>query len=71
MIDKEEAKDFIEIALNRLEKSVVEKDSALIRTSGQEFKNLISDYGRIIGKENIKNYSANYKNIMKKGEPLK
>ena len=71
MIDKEDAKNFIESSLNKLEKSVVEKDKTLFKNSGQEFRNLISDYGRIIGKESVNDYFKNYKDIMKKGEPLK
>ena len=71
MIDKEDAKNFIESYLNKLEKSVGEKDKTLFKNSGQEFRNLISDYGRIIGKESVNDYFKNYKDIMKKGEPLK
>lgn len=71
MIDKEQAREFIDATLSKLEKSVVEGNTKLIRNNGYEFKNLISDYGRIIGKESTANYLKKYESLMIRGGCLK
>lgn len=71
MKDSEQAKEFIETSLSRLEQSVLQKKDTEIFQAKQEFNSLISEYGKIIGKKSIKNYFNNYSGIMEKGKYLK
>lgn len=71
MMDKEQARDFIETALNGLEKSVIEKNEQAIQKSKQEFNSLISEYKRVMGTKDADAYTQNYAEIMKKGGYLK
>ncbi|MEK6817239.1 MAG: hypothetical protein AABX80_00395 [Nanoarchaeota archaeon] len=71
MNDTEQAREFIENALNGLEKSVKEKNNGMISKSRDEFTTLITEYSPIIGTKSVYNYLNNYKEIIKKGDYLR
>ena len=64
MKDAEQAKDFIETALNGLEKSVNENNKIIIRQNTQTFNALISEYRKIIGRNETQKYLNNYTEII-------
>ena len=66
MKDGEQARDFIETALNGLEKSVKENNKRTIQQNTQTFNALISEYRRIIGRNETQKYLNNYAEIIKK-----
>jgi len=64
MKDAEQAKDFIETALNGLEKSVNENNKIIIQQNTQTFNALISEYRKIIGRNETQKYLNNYAEII-------
>ena len=68
MKDTEQAKDFIEIALNGLEKSVNEDNKMAIQQNTQTFNVLISEYKNMVGRKEVKNYLNNYAEIINGGK---
>ena len=66
MKDGEQARDFIETALNGLEKSVKENNKMATQQNTQTFNALISEYRRIIGRNETQKYLNNYAEIIKK-----
>ena len=71
MKDTEQAIEFIDNALNGLEKSVAEKNDTKIKTNQQEFNSLISEYRKVIGRKSVNTYTQNYAEIMENGGYLK
>jgi len=71
MKDTEQAKNFIEIALNGLEKSVNEDNKMAIQQNTQTFNVLISEYKNMVGRKEVKNYLNNYAEIINGGKYLK
>ncbi len=67
MKDSEQARDFIETALNGLEKSVSEKNNIAVNNQRQEFNLLISEYRKVIGTKSVNTYMQNYSEIIKNG----
>ena len=66
MKDTEQAKNFIEIALNGLEKSVNEDNKMAIQQNTQSFKDILSEYRNFIETECVNTYLNNYTEILKK-----
>ena len=66
MKDATQAIDFIETALNGLEKSVKENNKMAMQQNTQTFNALISEYRRIIGRNETQKYLNNYTEIIKK-----
>ena len=66
MKDGEQARDFIETALNGLEKSVKENNKRTIQQNTQTFNALISEYKSVIGRNETQKYLNNYAEIIKK-----
>ena len=66
MTDGEQARDFIETTLNGLEKSVNEKNKIAIQQNTRSFNALISEYKKIIGRNETQKYLNNYAEILKK-----
>ena len=71
MKDTEQAKNFIEIALNGLEKSVNEDNKMAIQQNTQTFNVLISEYKNMVGRKEVKNYLNNYAEIINGRKYLK
>ncbi len=71
MKNTEQAIEFIETALNGLERSVTEKDETKIQQNKIEFNSLIGEYHGVIGRKTTDIYKQNYAEIMKKGGYLK
>jgi len=66
MKDATQAIDFIETALNGLEKSVNEKNETAIQQNTQSFNTLISEYRSVLGRNETQKYLNNYREIIKK-----
>ena len=64
MKDTEQAKDFIETALTGLEKSVNENNKIAIQQNTQSFNSLISEYRKIMGRNETQKYLNNYAEII-------
>ncbi len=64
MINKEQINEYITTALNGLEKSVKENDKRTIYQNTQSFNSLISEYKRIIGRNETQKYLNNYTEII-------
>ena len=64
MKDTEQARDFIETALTGLEKSVNENNQTVIKQNTQSFNSLISEYRKIIGRNETQKYLNNYTEII-------
>lgn len=68
MTDGEQVRDFIETALNGLEKSVKENNKMTIQQNTQTFNSLISEYKRIMGRNETQKYLNNYAEIINGGK---
>lgn len=64
MVDIGQANDFIETALNGLEKSVNENNKMTIQQNKQSFNSLILEYRGIIGRNETQKYLNNYTEII-------
>ena len=64
MKNAEQGMEFIDDALNKLEKSVLQKKDTEIFQAKQEFNTLISEYRKVIGTKSVNAYTQNYAKIV-------